>query len=567
MVKIYPFYENPADIDNNAPENEKGGKKAEAHLYRLLKEQLPDDWYVFYDRSFTGEKQENQIDFLVIVPGRGIVNLECKGSGYSVSDGGRKFTHKVIIPDGRDLIHKADLAIRNFHKNFEDKLHIQLGAYQKAIIFPLCDFTKKGTQETPDIVHEYFNFCNEPVYTAKDVHGNSKPLRTIINKLLDKFSVTCKQEDAKTLFEYLSMTADASNSYLPELNLQDAIEKIDGDTFSRGETFVDCMIFNNDSRAYLHINGTAGTGKTWIAKIAARTFAEKHKEARVLYVCYNKALAADVSLQLEDLQNVDVGHFHLLARLCFNKNLIVKTDGKFDEDATDLEFLQYVDEGNTPNYTYDLILVDEAQDFNQTKFDFIISLAKSKDRKIVFFSDINQIIHEKGHKYPVFNGEIISPHKTLPFNLRNTFNIHTHSQTLLENDDTKSASKVEGPKVDIKNNADWDKVKADLREAFSQHPHSRIAILSDRKDFEQHLNGVVKCIAGNSLEIIRKNLQKWRSETNTDTVWASTIQAFKGLEADVVFLLLYNNCENDTALQYVGITRAKYQLKIYSGLK
>ena len=119
MVKICPFYENPDDIYNNAPENEKGGKQAEAHLYRLLKEQLPDDWYVFYDRSFTGETQENQIDFLVIVPGRGIVNLECKGSGYSVADGGRKFTHPVIIPNGRDLIHKADLAIRNFHKNFE----------------------------------------------------------------------------------------------------------------------------------------------------------------------------------------------------------------------------------------------------------------------------------------------------------------------------------------------------------------------------------------------------------------------------------------------------------------
>ena len=70
MVKICPFYENPDDIYNNAPENEKGGKQAEAHLYRLLKEQLPDDWYVFYDRSFTGEKQENQIDFLVIVPGK-----------------------------------------------------------------------------------------------------------------------------------------------------------------------------------------------------------------------------------------------------------------------------------------------------------------------------------------------------------------------------------------------------------------------------------------------------------------------------------------------------------------
>ena len=74
MVNIYPLYENPDDIYNKAPDDEKGGKKAEAHLYKLLKEQLPDDWYVFYDRSFTGEVQENQIDFLVIVPGRGISN-------------------------------------------------------------------------------------------------------------------------------------------------------------------------------------------------------------------------------------------------------------------------------------------------------------------------------------------------------------------------------------------------------------------------------------------------------------------------------------------------------------
>ena len=43
MVNICPLYENPDDIYNNAPENEKGGKQAEAHLYRLLKEQLPDE--------------------------------------------------------------------------------------------------------------------------------------------------------------------------------------------------------------------------------------------------------------------------------------------------------------------------------------------------------------------------------------------------------------------------------------------------------------------------------------------------------------------------------------------
>ena len=485
-----------------------------------------------------------------------------------MSDGGRIFTHQVIIPRGKDLIDKARKAILNFRNNFEDNLQIKLGAYQKAIIFPLHDFTEAGKQKEQGDVQKYFNFCNEPVYTAKDVNGNNNPLYTIINNLLNKIRVSGNPEDAKKLFEYLSTTAEASYSYLPELNLKYAINEIERETLSRGEAYVDCMVLNNNSLPYLHIAGTAGTGKTWFAKMAARTFAERHKDKRVLYVCYNKALAADVSLQLDDLKNVDVGHFHRLAKLCYkNKNLIIQTNGNFDEDATDMAFLQHRIDGNEPEHKYDLILVDEAQDFNQTKFSFIIGLAKNKGRKVVFFSDINQKIHEKDHNYPVFNGKTISPTMTLPRNLRNTFNIHTYSQTLLKDDSTESASKVKGPEVDIKNDADWDQIKADLREAFAEHPHSRIAILSDRKDIKENFNGVVKCIAGDSFEIIRTNLQTWRSEKNKDTVWCSTIQAFKGLEADVVFLILYNNCANDTALQYVGITRAKYQLKIYSGLK
>ena len=63
------------------------GKLEEYKLYKIIKDELPSDWMVLYDLNFVarnshGVSQPKQIDFIVIVPEMGVINLECKGYYY-----------------------------------------------------------------------------------------------------------------------------------------------------------------------------------------------------------------------------------------------------------------------------------------------------------------------------------------------------------------------------------------------------------------------------------------------------------------------------------------------------
>ena len=77
--KAFPFHID-AIKERGASLAKADGSYAEALLYNMLREQLPPEW------SFIAGVQlgAHEYDFLVMVPGRGIVNVECKGIRLSV---------------------------------------------------------------------------------------------------------------------------------------------------------------------------------------------------------------------------------------------------------------------------------------------------------------------------------------------------------------------------------------------------------------------------------------------------------------------------------------------------
>ena len=59
--------------------------------------------------------------------------------------------------------------------------------------------------------------------------------------------------------------------------------------------------------------GIAGSGKTVLLLARARLLAGRESGRRVLFLCYNKALAADLTARLADdpsLRGVEIRHFH-----------------------------------------------------------------------------------------------------------------------------------------------------------------------------------------------------------------------------------------------------------------
>lgn len=589
MPRIHPFYEDSNAIYLNLPESERGGKLAEAELYKLLKEQLPEEWYVIYDYRCQGVNQPNQIDFLVIVPGYGIANLECKGGGYKVSEGGSRFNHAVPTQDfdmekPRSVISNAfDAIMRTFYPDWPNPRRSPL-AYAYAVIFPTVNFTTNGQQMMSGQTDEYFNFGTQHVYTMKDVtatSGDKFPLKNIILNCFPSWAGVkpdfFQQDEAERIYEHyraigkttreiLDLDAELANARLRDF-LTGAVDGVCDFIFSPG--------------IYKNIKGAAGTGKTWVAMETARRFAEQArregKKSRILYVCYNVLLAAEMHARLESFSEVSVTHFHRLLRALFNLSLSFPDNiSEADMDKQIYEAIRQIPQARLKELKFDLILVDEAQDFNRCKIETLFQLTKRR-RKMAFFWDMQQNIHDTAHAmeeiYELQRLDCPTEERTLRRVLRCSKRIQQYTAGLI-NDDFSQSIELEGPEISIHQNVGYPDLQKQLNvmEASGIAP-SRIAILWDAlnvdsaavKDKLNKIKPAQWAFLDRDEQFKRtcKNLQRWHSSDNVRYLWATSLQKFKGLEADYILLLLPQGNETLIANHYVGATRAKYKLHVF----
>ena len=167
---MHPLYENPAEIYASLPPEKSGGKYAEATLYDFLRKQLPDNWFVVYSVFFQGEWQPHEMDFLVLVPGKGFVYLECKGRGYCVTNGGRDFIFDAN-PRQNFSLQERQQVIRNFANNIKEHFFPKeqyTPFYGYAVIFPTVDITVEGSS-ADSLPASRFDFTGLHVYTKADL--------------------------------------------------------------------------------------------------------------------------------------------------------------------------------------------------------------------------------------------------------------------------------------------------------------------------------------------------------------------------------------------------------------
>lgn len=141
------------------------------------------------------------------------------------------------------------------------------------------------------------------------------------------------------------------------------------------------------------INAVAGSGKTTtIVSLAERM----HESVEILILCYNNRLRAE-TMEKIDLPNVQVHTFHSLCHQVFDEYLA----------STDLGILkvlnkyQAVDEIEHATRwqqcpQFDIIIVDEAQDMNDTYYEFVRRLLahSAKDSSLVLVGDPMQSIYQ-----------------------------------------------------------------------------------------------------------------------------------------------------------------------------
>jgi hypothetical protein len=533
----------------------KSDEPAEEKIFNALAK-LPDsDFTTFYSQEFTSinprENNEYEIDFIVVDHRNNKLNailvIEAKGGNIKF-DG----TTQLWSQNGREMKKapnkQASSAMHNLVSRFRFlSLNIP---FHWALWFP-------DIQIKPD---EWL-----PTSVSKD-------------RLLDSNSVVYCAESIPFLFNQIVESNEKNGaSYSDFIKFKDILLRSVGffkplhKEFEENEnTFK--KLTENQGRIFKYINmnpnicvqGPAGSGKTYIAFNKAIEFAEQG--LKVMYVCFNKTLASELRHRYRNLNmprefEVEFTNFHFWALRIAEQNPTYKKEKGDDE-----YFITYI-----PNKAkeviseqiYDAIIVDEGQDFRENWLELLNKVLK-KEGRFLFFMDENQDIFE------IFNG--IPNHRSLTKchleeNCRNTKLIIEKLNSTLPN---ASMIPMEGspegqPIVYFsfnKNDQQIVELENQIIKLLENGVRpNQIIILTNNSDDGSSLKGI-KTLGG------KKLISTYDREYGRDLncIAHTTINVFKGLEADVIFVLDAQNINNDNSL-YTQASRAKQLLFILSQTK
>ena len=516
----------------------KDGYVAERHLYKLMQEELPDTWTILYDKTFPGEGGA-QLDFLVIVPDKGMINVDAKGNGYKVVDGRVSLGGDV---KNKDVFVEASRGARVMSNFIKDTVTdgCEWGAWGYLVVF-----TEKG-----------FDIPLTGLYVQNPELSAHGALQLRIENALSEFSY---RFSAFVYYQNKVLDALLANADQVPMPVDFVgMEKYSSIALDFEQQAV-CYAMGNGR--CLHVMGGAGSGKTLIAISCAKEFAKQGK--RVLYVCFNTALAEYYRRDLKRTKDIDirknmvVANFHKLGQALMNRNYTQTVDGVFNRELTDAKMRAclIMDYFKSKGVKFDVLLLDEAQDLTNGNISLLLGLTK-KDRQIAVFSDSKQTIFTKNWSLdPVIFGERAELLEyRLTKNYRNTEKIFKHFQPLSKEDTIPVIrSGVQFKTKDVCT-VDRGQIIPLIEKMLKDGRRVReIVILAADKNL---LDGLVKVVGREGTNVYIKNdITKW---FDGNCILATTVQSFKGLESEIVFYIVSNNDEAE--VQYVSESRAKYEL-------
>lgn len=551
------------------------------------------DWIVLHSlkQNKVAQGEQAETDFVVFVPGKGIVLIEAKGATKALFDDGT-WTMEGVDPKSKnkdpfEQIHRGRANIRKQIGLLElDHTNVP---FARLVWFPKLDefsFTlgKKGG----------ITFATYELAFAKDLTS----MIATIEECLDRTAKDNKDnadrkkidnplplETAKAIAKHLlgSVVAGQSREQkakMRELEIQKA--KLEHE-------FIMDLIDQNQN---LYFEGPAGTGKSRILRNAVKKMNTEGKE--VLFLTYNLMLEENTKQELRGLAGIDIFSINE-----FLLKIIGRTDNPKDassawfENELPKQALAALRDGSKTNYKYDAIAIDEFQDFSKVSpWLAIVSeiLDQSKKRKptLLLAGDDRQRISAPKNSDSSFEiAKLFFPnlfHVVLKTNVRQAPGLveaiysflgrPNPFRTNLLSDKNIGSLKVykikSGATEEKTKDSELKKLAEVVQELLTDYHASSIRVLSPYGEQKAALVRAFSLEDTHS-QVVRDLKKITKHSTNPDGQirWRS-IMKYKGLDSDVVIITDINNESKTFAeerlkislddLLYIGMTRARFQV-------
>jgi len=339
---------------------------------KLQSDPATENWTILHSLDIASHQSQvaGECDFVIIIPGKGVLCLEVKGCRSLKVDGGLWYYGTKPQGEKRGPFKQASENMHSIRKYLLDRCPVfSQVVFWSAVIFPYVSFSKSSAEW-----HDW------QVIDARSYNANplSQLLMNIINQarnLLTQsstvkwFKESCPDPDlqqgntiADTLrpeFEFYETPAARYRK------LHETLKQYTNEQFAA----LDAMQAN--SRVIF--DGPAGTGKTLLAIEAARRTIQQGR--KTLLLCFNKNIAQWIKLQFseDDFQNLTVTTLHALMLNISRTEVPAQADSEYWTDILPEQAIgMLLAETEQGESHFDEIVIDEAQDIlRQNYIDFI----------------------------------------------------------------------------------------------------------------------------------------------------------------------------------------------------
>jgi hypothetical protein len=547
-----------------------------------------DDWHIFHSLKMhqISDRVQGEADFVVLIPGEGIIVIEAKGPSDIIvdADGWRL----VGLPESNlSPIEQLDI----IREEITDYLKPRVGLIPTARILWLTTLTNEkmakfngdinvGKWEVltldhlEDVVTEsrrvLQRYSDNPAVKSEYRAGSEfrgAIFKATLDSLAQEFKVSASKQ---TLAEFRSAQLDES-----EYGFQKVYDQV-------------------KRNPHLYFDGPAGTGKSgYLRRFALECYEEAGKNNKVLMLSWSELVTDYNSREYEAYKDMDIKDFGALM-------LEITGLTKDDKDKFPNFYSEYLPQlaasmvESSPYGNYDLIAIDEFQDVASRPMvlEFVRSLAKRPDfvgTKLVIAGDQRQQIMRDNNTPMVTDpwgvALALTPtivHVGLTDNYRNSPEIGEVVEKIAGNGHLYDSYIVEGGKssfelIEVNVATQPMQLLKAIREFQEEFEDSDIRILSPYIK-ESLATWVIKEKKSASIHPIAKELQGLLKdlEDGSGSIPWRTIQKFKGLESQAVIITdimikdeyLHDEQAKRTRVErhleqlYVAVSRSNFRVKV-----